>query len=131
MAPGAAPDPQPDLPFTLPTTLSGWLIGGGSFLAALSLLPRLGHILDLLLFLALLAVSASVFLADRVPRVDRQRMLVLVVLMIGLGVGLERAGFAWRGTHTIFLVAMLFAAGGALLIEFDRDRPVTPPGGLG
>jgi hypothetical protein len=131
MAPGAAPGPQPDLPFTLPTTLSGWLIGGGSFLAALSLLPRLGHILDLLLFLALLAVSASVFLADRVPRVDRQRMLVLVVLMIGLGVGLERAGFAWRGTHTIFLVAMLFAAGGALLIEFDRDRPVTPPGGLG
>jgi hypothetical protein len=132
--PGAAAPPdatarrEPDLPITMPTTLSGWLIGAGSFLAALALLPRLGHLLDLVLFLALLAISASVFLADRLPSIDRQRMLILVVLMIGLGVGLERAGFAWRGTHTIFLVAMLFAAGGALLIEFDRDRPVTPPG---
>lgn len=129
-APAAGAGGEPDLPLTIPTTLSGWLIGAGSFLAALSLLPRLGNLLDLILFLALLAVSASVFLADRVPRIDRQRMITLVVLMIALGVGLERAGFAWRGTQTIFLVAMLFAAGGALLLEFDRDRPVTPPAAL-
>jgi hypothetical protein len=117
------------MPFTWPTTLAGWLIGAGSGFAALALLPRLGNPLDLLLFVALLAVSASVFLADRIPRVERQRLIILVVLMVGLGVALERAAFTVAGVHTIFLIAMILAAGGALLIELDRDRPVPPPGG--
>jgi hypothetical protein len=117
------------MPFTWPTTLSGWLIGAGSAFAALSLLPRLGNPLDLLLFVALLAISASIFLADRIPRIERQRFVVLVVLVLGLGVALERAAFAFRGVHTIFLIAMILAAGGAMLIELDRDRPVPPLGG--
>ena len=129
--PGAPGEPgEPDLPFTWPTMLSGWLIGAGSFFGALSLLPRLGNPLDLVLFVALLAVSASVFLADRMPRIDRQRMLTLVVLMVALGVALDRAAFTVRGVSTIFLIAMLIAAGGALLIELDRDRPAPPPRAL-
>jgi hypothetical protein len=128
--PAAGEPEEPDLPFTWPTTLSGWLIGAGSFFGALSLLPRLGNPLDLVLFVALLAVSASVFLADRMPRIDRQRMLTLVVLMVALGVALDRSAFTVRGVHTIFLIAMLIAAGGALLIELDRDRPAPPPRAL-
>jgi hypothetical protein len=119
------------MPFTWPTTLSGWLIGAGSAFAALSLLPRLGNPLDLVLFVALLAISASIFLADRIPRIERQRLVVLVVLVLGLGVALERAAFTVRGIHTVFLIAMILAAGGALLIELDRDRPVPPPGRAG
>ena len=126
-SPGRAAWNPSDLPITWPTTLSGWLIGGGSLLAALSLIPRLGSVLSLLLFLALLGVAATVFLADRVPDVPRQRLAILVVAMIGLGVGLARAGFTVQGADTVFLVGMLAAAGGSLLIELDRDRPMPPP----
>jgi zinc ribbon protein len=125
--PGASTARGPDLPITWPTMLSGWLIGGGSLLGALALIPRLGNVVSLLLFLALVGIAATVFLADRVPDVPRQRLVILVVSMIGLGVGLARAGFSVQGTETVFLVAMLAAAGGALLIELDRDRPMPPP----
>jgi hypothetical protein len=116
-----------DLPITWPTTLSGWLIGGGSLLGALALIPRLGNVVSLLLFLALVGVAATVFLADRLPDVPRQRLAILAVSMVGLGIGLARAGFSVQGADTVFLVAMLGAAGGALLIELDRDRPIPPP----
>lgn len=122
---------MPDLPFTWPLTIGGWLVGAGSGLAALSLLPRLGNPLDLLLFIALLGITATVFLADRIPQIGHQRLIVLVVLVLGLGVALERAAFTVRGIHTVFLITMLAAAGGALLIELGRDRPVPPPGGAG
>jgi hypothetical protein len=72
-------------------------------------------------------VAATVFLADRIPHVPRQRLAILVVTMIGLGAGLARAGFILQGADTVFLVGMLAAAGGALLIELDRDRPMPPP----
>jgi hypothetical protein len=81
----AAPSGPVELPITWPTTLSGWLIGVGSLVGALALIPSLTNAVSLLLFLALLGVAATVFLA-----------------MIG-------------------------AAGGALLIELDRDRPLPPP----
>jgi hypothetical protein len=121
----------PDLPFTWPATLGGWLVGAGSGLAALALLPRLGNPLDLVLFVALLGISATVFIADRLPRIAHQRLIVRGVLMLGLGVALERAAFTVRGIHTVFLITMLVAAGGAILIELDRDRPLPPPGGSG
>jgi hypothetical protein len=49
--------------------------------------------------------------------------------MFGLGVALDRAGigFIQPGTDSVLLIAMLAAAGGALLIELDRDRPMPPP----
>ncbi|HET6746123.1 MAG TPA: hypothetical protein VFH90_09800, partial [Candidatus Limnocylindria bacterium] len=125
--PSAPARPSPELPFTWPTMLSGWLIGSGSLLGAIFLIASLGNVVSLLLFLALLGVAVTVFLADRVPDVPRQRLVILVTTMIGLGVGLARAGFTMQGVDTLFLVSMLAAAGGALLIEIDRDRPMPPP----
>lgn len=122
--------PPMELPITWPTTLSGWLIGAGSLLGAIFLIPRLGsagYVVSLLLFLALLGIAATSFLADRVPEIPRLRLVVLVTTMIGLGVALARAAFSIAGVDTLFLVAMLAAAGGALLIELDRDRPMPPP----
>jgi hypothetical protein len=130
---GASPPPAApavELPLTWPTTLSGWLIGAGSLLGAIFLIPRLGsagYIVSLILFLALLGIAATVFLADRLPEVPRLRLVVLVTTTIGLGVALARAAFTIAGIDTLFLVAMLAAAGGALLIELDRDRPMPPP----
>ncbi|HEX6140513.1 MAG TPA: hypothetical protein VF013_08650, partial [Candidatus Limnocylindria bacterium] len=127
--PGAR-SPQAELPLTLPDTVSGWLVGIGSVLGAFALLPRLGEILSLLLFLALLGVAATIFLADRIPDVPHQRVLVLATLMVGLGISLERAAFTVRGLETILLLAMLTAAGGAMLLELGRDRPMPPPTSL-
>lgn len=122
-----------DLPFTWPTTLSGWLIGIGSAVGALALIPNFGNVVSLLLFLALIGVAAAIFLSDRVPDVPRLRLWILVIAMVGLGVALDRAGigFVQRGTDSVLLIAMLAAAGGALLIELDRDRPMPPPGRAG
>jgi hypothetical protein len=58
-------------------------------------------------------------------------MAILVVLMVSLGVALERAAFRIQGVESIFLIAMIVAAGGALLLELGRDRPVPPLGGAG
>jgi zinc-ribbon domain len=130
---GPPPPPEPprslatDLPFTWPTTLSGWLIGAGSLLGALALLASLSDGVSLLLFLALGGVAATVFLADRLPEIPRLRLIVLSISLVGLGVAFERAGFGARGADSILLVAMIAAAGGALLVELDRDRPVPPP----
>jgi hypothetical protein len=127
--PPAPPGAGIDLPFTWPTMLSGWLIGIGSFIGALALIPNFGNVVSLLLFVALAGVAATVFLADRVPHVPRLRMWILVITMVGLGVALDRAGigFVQRGTDSVLLIAMLAAGGGALLIELDRDRPMPPP----
>jgi hypothetical protein len=125
-------EPSPervDLPFTLPTTLSGWLIGGGSLLAALALIPSLDDAVSLILFLALLGVAATVFLAERLPEVPRLRLIVLAVSLVGLGVGFDRAAFGAGGFDLLLFVAMIGASGGALLVELDRDRPVPPPAG--
>ena len=119
-----------DLPFTWPTMLSGWLIGAGSVVGALALIPRLagaGYLVSMLLFLALLGIAATVFLADHMPDIPQLRLIVLSTALIGLGVGLARAAFTIQGIDTIFLVAMLAAAGGALIIELNRDRPFPPP----
>jgi hypothetical protein len=122
-----APRRDPDLPLTWPTTLSGWLIGGGAVLGAVALIASLSDAVSLLLMLALLGVAATVFLVDRLPAIPRLRLINLSVTMAGLGVALERAGFGARGADSVLLVAMIAAAGGALLIELDRDRPVSPP----
>lgn len=124
------PPQRTELPFTWPTTLSGWLIGGGVLIGALALIPRLagtGYPVSLLLFLALLGIAATVFLADHVPHIPQLRLIVLCTTMVGLGVALARAAFTIQGIDTIFLITMLAAAGGALLIELDRDRPFPPP----
>ena len=115
-----------DIPVTWPTTVAGWLIGAGSLLGAIFLIATLANVVSLLLFVALLAVATTVFAADRIPEIPHLRLLVLVTTMIGLGVGLARAGFTVNGVDTLFLLAMLAAAGGVLLVELDRDRPWPP-----
>jgi hypothetical protein len=134
-APGVAPGAGglsgggTEMPFTWPTMLSGWLIGGGSILGALVLIPRLagaGYLVSLLLFLALLGIAATVFLADHVPQVPHLRLIILCVTMVGLGIALARAAFTIQGVDTLLLVAMLAAAGGALLLELKLDRPFPP-----
>ena len=127
--PATAPTQAPgmDLPITWPTTLSGWLIGVGSVLGALALLVSLSDGVSLLLFVALGGVAATVFLADRLPEIPRLRLLTLSISLVGLGIAFERAGFGARGADSILLVAMIAAAGGALLVELDRDRPLPPP----
>ena len=129
--PASSSGPAADLPITWPVTLSGWLIGAGSLAAAVTLLVRLGNPINLLIFVGLLAIVASVFLADRVPTIPHQRLAILLVLTVSLGVALERAAFRIQGVESIFLIAMIVAAGGALLLELGRDRPVPPLGGAG
>jgi hypothetical protein len=124
------PERSAEMPFSWPSLLSGWLIGGGAVVGALALIPRLagaGYLVSMLLFLALLGIAATIFLADHVPDIPRLRLIVLCTTLIGLGVGLARAAFAIQGIDTLFLVAMLAAAGGALLVELERDRPFPPP----
>lgn len=116
-----------DLPFTWPTMLSGWLIGGGSLLAAIGIAPSMGRAVSVILFVALLWVGGSVFLADRFPDVPHERLVIMAIAFIGLGMALDRTGFDVRGWDTTFLIGMLAAAGGVLLVELDRDRPMPPP----
>ena len=61
------------------------------------LIATLGNVVSLLLFVALLGETATVFVADRMPEIPHLRLLVLVTTMIGLGVGLARAGFTVNG----------------------------------
>ncbi len=137
--PATEPEPPPppatapaqasgmDLPITWPTTLSGWLIGVGSVLGGLALFASLSDGVSLLLLVALAGVAATVFLADRLPDIPRLQLLTLSISLVGLGIAFERAGFGARGADSILLVAMISAAGGALLVELDRDRPLPPP----
>jgi hypothetical protein len=125
--PGQPADQSVDLPFTLPTMLSGWLIGVGSLAGAIALIPSLSNAISLILFVALLGVAATIFLAERLPDIPRQRLIVLSITLVGLGIGFDRAGFGARGISTILFLAMIAAAGGTLLIELDRDRPLPPP----
>jgi len=127
--PGAGRDRDSDLPFTVPTMLSGWLIGAGSGVSALALLPNLGSILNVLIFVALLWVTATVFLADRLPPFAHQRLATLTVVMVAVGAALDRAAFTVRGIDTVFLITALAAAGGVLLLELGRDRPMPPVDG--
>ena len=127
VAPVAPVNRSSEIPVTWPSTVAGWLIGAGSLLGAIFLIASLANIVSLILFVALVGVAATVFVADRLPDIPNLRLLVLVTTMIGLGVGLARAGFTVNGVDTLFLLAMLAAGGGALLIELDRDRPWPPP----
>jgi len=95
--------------------------------AAIGLIATLDRAVSALLFLALLWIAASVFLAERIPQIPYQRLATLAATLLGLGVALDRAGFTVRGWDTAFLIGMLAAAGGALLLELGRDRPMPPP----
>jgi hypothetical protein len=155
MQPGAGPGTEPHgasrdaistAPQALagaPATLSGWLIGGGAAVGVLSLfLPWIGgggsyvnrwglaYGINLLVLVALVAVAAIVFAADTIPAFPHRNLAILGAAFIGVGIGLDRGtqSFAQVGA-VIFLLAMLAAAAGALLVELEMDRPLRPGGG--
>lgn len=125
--------PAVDLPLTMPVTLSAWLIGGGAALGALGALiamfDGLGTAIDLLLLVGLLAVAASVFLSERLPHVPQLRLITLSVVLVALGVALDRLGFGRAGAGDLLLVLGSAAAAiGAIILETGRDQPLGGPG---
>jgi len=121
--------PQVDLPFTMPVTLSGWLIGIGAVLAVLGLIVILIgtalNAIDLLLLVALLGVAATVFLAPHLPAVPHVRLITLVVALIAFGVALDRVGFRGGGVGELLLfLGSAAAAIGAVILELGQDQPL-------
>jgi hypothetical protein len=121
-----------DLPLTMPVTVSGWLIGIGSVLAAIGLVVILVvgvlNVLDLLLLLALLAVAATVFLAAHLPGVPHLRLVTLVIALIAFGVALDRVGFRGGGVGELLLfLGTAAAAIGAIVLEAGQDQPLGGP----
>jgi hypothetical protein len=121
-----------DLPLTTPVTLSGWLIGVGSAIAALGLVVILivGVInaIDLLLLLALVGVAATVFFSAQLPAVPHLRLMTLVVTVLTFGVALDRIGFGGAGVGELLLfMGSAAAAIGAVLLELGQDQPLGRP----
>ncbi len=124
--------PQIDLPFSMPVTLSGWLIGGGTLLAALGvviiLIVTALNAIDLLLLVALLGVAATVFLSARMPAIPNLRLISLVVALITFGVALDRVGFRGGGAGELLLfMGAAAAAIGAVILELGQDQPLGGP----
>ena len=127
-------------PITWPTTSTGWMIGGGVASGVLSLLLPwsdgygyfanwgLARPLNVLLMLGLVGVAATVFLPDRLPKFAYQRLAVLVVTLVGLGVGFDQLGGSPAFGALLFLLGMLSAASGAAILELPATTaaPVTP-----
>jgi hypothetical protein len=120
-----------------PTTLSGWLIGGGAFVAIVGmLLPwvvagtytgswGLASGINLLFTLVVLAVLAVVFLPHLVPDPPERNLVLLAIALIGVGIGLDRLGLPLTGSGAmIFLIGMLACAAGAFLAQLGLDRAV-------
>lgn len=124
--------PGPDLPLTMPVTMSGWLIGGGSALAALgalfALFDGLGSAIDIILLVVLLAVAASVFLVDRLPHIPQLRLATMAIVLVAFGVALDRLGFGRAGAGELLLFLGTAAASiGTILLETGRDQPLGGP----
>lgn len=124
--------PQIDLPITPPVTVSGWLIGVGAGVAAIGLIIILVvstlNAIDLLLLVALLAVTATVFVSARLPAVPHLRLVTLIVALITFGVALDRVGFRGGGVGELLLfMGSAAAAIGAVLLELGHDQPLGGP----
>ncbi len=120
------------VPVTMPVTLSAWLIGGGSAVAAVgalvSLFDGFGSAIDLLALVALAAIAVSVFLAASIPAIPHQRFVTLAVVLVAFGIGLDRLGFGGSGIGTLLLfLGAAAAAIGAVLLELGRDQPLGGP----
>jgi hypothetical protein len=121
--------PQVDLPFTMPVTLSGWLIGIGAVLAVLGLIVILIgtalNAIDLLLLVGLLGVAATVFLSAQLPAVPHVRLITLVLSLVAFGVALDRVGVRGGGVGELLLfLGSAAAAIGAVILELGQDQPL-------
>ena len=131
-APREPARPAPDLPLTMPVTLSAWLIGGGAALGAIgaliALFDGLGTAIDLLLLIGLLAVAASVFLSERLPNIPQLRLITLTIVLVAFGVSLDRLGFGRAGAGDLLLfLGTAAAAIGGIILETGRDQPLGGP----
>ncbi len=124
--------PRVELPITWPVMLSGWLVGIGAVVAALGLVVIFFSYLnpiDIALLVLLLLIAATVFASASLPAVPHQRLAILAVALIGLGVALDRIGFGNAGLGALLLfVGTAGASAGALLTEVGGDRPMATPG---
>ena len=116
----------------MPVTLSGWLIGIGALVAGLGILIGLFdngflNVIDLLLLVALIAISAAVFFSASVASVPNLRLATFIVALIGFGVALDRIGFRGAGVAELLLfLGTAAAAIGAIILELGRDQPLGP-----
>ena len=128
---------RPEGIIRLPTTLSGWLIGGGALVGVIGmLLPwvvsgtytggwGLASGINLLFTLVLLAVLVLVFLPHLVPDLPQRKLVLLAIALIGVGMGLDRLGLPLTGSGAmIFLIGMLASATGGFLSQLGLDRAV-------
>jgi len=121
-----------NVPFTMPVTLSAWLIGGGAGVAALGVLIGLfgGFLnpIDLILLVVLIGIAVTVFFAASVPAIPHLRLATMVVVLIGFGIALDRIGFGVAGIEELLLLLGTAAAAiGAILLELGRDQPLGGP----
>ena len=125
---------QIDLPITWPVTMSGWLIGGGAFVAAIGFLADMfafrgaGSAVSIILLLLTLGIAATVFLSASVPAVPHLRLATLCIVFIAFGIALDRLGFNAAGFGTLLvLLGAGAAAAGAVILELGRDQPMAGP----
>lgn len=135
-APPLAPRPGPrpsrpavNVPIALPVTLSAWLIGIGALLggigALIALFRGVLNPVDLLLLIVLVGIAATIFLGASLPAIPHLRLGTLVVVLIGLGVALDRIGFGGAGIGELLLLLGTAAASiGAIILELGRDQPL-------
>jgi zinc-ribbon domain len=126
------PARQVNLPVTWPVTLSGWLIGIGTVLAAIGVVIamfRIVNAIDLLLLLLLVGVALTVFFSGSLPHIPFLRLATLAVVLIGFGMALDRIGFGAAGIGELLLfLGTAAAAIGCVLLEIGRDQPLGGPG---
>ena len=127
--PGAG---QVNVPVTWPVTLSAWLMGVGSAVAALGVLVGLfdGVVnpIDLLLMLVFIGVAATIFFATSMPAVPHLRLATMAVALIGFGIALDRIGFGGAGIGELLMfLGTAAAAIGAILVEIGQDQPLGGP----
>lgn len=139
--PAAPPPPQPrppaerqamQIPFTTPVTLSSWLIGVGAAVASLGafigLFDGSGVVIDLLAFVTLAAVAATVFFPSALPAIPHLRFITLAVVLLTFGAGLDRLGFGRAGAGDLLLFLGAAAATiGAVILELGHDQPIGGP----
>jgi hypothetical protein len=123
--------PPISLPVTMPLTLSAWLIGGGAAIAALGVLIGLFGFLrpiDLILFVVLIAIAATVFFSASVPEIPNLRLVTLVIVLLAFGMAIDRIMFGGAGIgELLFFLGAAAAAIGAVLLELGRDQPLGGP----
>lgn len=126
--------PQVELPITWPVTLSGWLIGGGAFAAAIGFIADLfafggaGNAVSVIFVLLMLGIAATVFISASMPAIPHLRLATLCVVFVAVGVAVDRLGFNVAGFGTVLvLLGAGAAAAGAVILELGRDQPMAGP----